>query len=1014
MKKYFQYLIGILFFLNSLTAKDFNPYNINIPWGLNKIPYEVQSKTLLEDPERVNLTLTKDLKPNEFHYDLQNTPKDKIRLLGDNGIELINLSSSFNQAQTETWIAMNPNDPTNLIATCNDVALFTASAGFKMRGFYSKDGGLTWSEKSTPPNLGVWFTPKNNAGTIFDPAVTFDADGNAYYAYGYAETYYADQSGKNSNNKNGVFIVKSTDGGASWDGFSPTGFTIIPITDDAFNETNNVFHDRYSIAADKNPNSPYKNNVYVSWYRIDRASANGTGIVFSRSVDGGVTWSKYKFLSLSPSVQAPVPYVASNGDVYVTWIEDDQGSAQRRAMVTKSVDGGFTFNTPIEAQKVYTIGDINSSTGRAELTDKQRMRVSSNPQIAVDNSTGPYKGNVYVVQPGREYAGGPYGVYVAKSADGGKTWQKNIRIDNNELRNDMFFASIDVDPKTGLVAVFYYSSQNDSANHGVDGYLAISKDGGDTWNQLRVTPNTIYISKLSDIFPQENSFYWGDYTGITAFDNKIYPLFWLPTGSNFSTNDLYTAIISPNPEPPKNVQAMNLFGNPLQIKITWDHPEKDGFGSPLGDFKVEVWRGETKLGEVDKSQTPEFIDNNVTDGQTYAYKLRTVTTTGNSLFATVSIKAGGNLTPAPITDWDWKPVPASVSLTWKTPDSTVDGRPIAGIEAVEILNADNSNSVLKRLQGPFTAGEYTTQLGGIEAPKYHNVALRAIYKANNNEYPSVPTAGRKIFSGAPYENFSENFDDVNNLKPSYSIGSWGLTTEKAASNPNSWTDSPNADYIKDMNYEYYLAPMIIKPGKTRLSFDEIALIDTLERSVNGVITKDIGSVSVSNDFGKTWKFVRFIDARISSKFKLDDLQSSEFEKMTIGLDSYVNDTLMIKFNLSTNGIREFPGWFIDNIEQSDFAVNVEDAGTSNPFYAGCYPNPAKNSATVTIKFNYPAPVQIALYDQIGNEITKTEYSEDIHEFYVSNLNLTGMSDGYYFIRVTSGGNTKTLPLVIEN
>ena len=165
-------------------------------------------------------------------------------------------------------------------------------------------------------------------------------------------------------------------------------------------------------------------------------------MVFSRSTNGGHSWSAYQ--KFGNEGQAPQPVVGPDGDVYITWIDMD-GNGNSKAMFIRSTNGGVSFGSPIEAQRVVSIGNRHPSSNRQVLTDKQDIRVSSTPQMAVDISNSPNKGTIYVVQAGRESTTGPYGIYLAKSTNNGLSWNKNIRIDNSGNRRDMFFPSIACD-----------------------------------------------------------------------------------------------------------------------------------------------------------------------------------------------------------------------------------------------------------------------------------------------------------------------------------------------------------------------------------------------------------------------------------------------------------------------------------------------------------------------------------------------------------------------------------------
>src|SRR5260370_28209136 len=76
------------------------------------------------------------------------------------------------------------------------------------------------------------------------------------------------------------------------------------------------FEDKEWVTADRNSNSPFKGNVYVSWTdftALPSGQSNGSFINFARSTNGGTTFEAPQPLSAqdkSTSVQGSVPVVA--------------------------------------------------------------------------------------------------------------------------------------------------------------------------------------------------------------------------------------------------------------------------------------------------------------------------------------------------------------------------------------------------------------------------------------------------------------------------------------------------------------------------------------------------------------------------------------------------------------------------------------------------------------------------------------------------------------------------------
>lgn len=143
-----------------------------------------------------------------------------------------------------------------------------------------------------------------------------------------------------------------------------------------------------------------------------------------------------------------------NGVSYFLWVEDnDRFSAIYAA---RSDDGGQTLSTAIS---------LNQGTDHA-----------FNPILAVDSA-----GNLYAMWRTRQYLA--VDIFFARSVDGGQSWSKSVRI-NDDIRQ-AFNPSLAID-KQGRV---YVAWQNYPGTVATDIYLSHSSDGGRTWSKERRMAN---------------------------------------------------------------------------------------------------------------------------------------------------------------------------------------------------------------------------------------------------------------------------------------------------------------------------------------------------------------------------------------------------------------------------------------------------------------------------------------------------------------------------------------------
>jgi hypothetical protein len=140
-------------------------------------------------------------------------------------------------------------------------------------------------------------------------------------------------------------------------------------------------------------------NINVVW---EDDTANNSNILFSRSTNGGATFSAPKNLSntsgwsLNPRIS-----VDSQGGIDVVWVSNAPGNQD--IFFSRSTDGGGTFSTP-----------------RNLSNDAP---TSGSPQIAVDAS-----GNISVVWESDDIT---FGVLFSHSTDGGATFSKPVNLATN-------------------------------------------------------------------------------------------------------------------------------------------------------------------------------------------------------------------------------------------------------------------------------------------------------------------------------------------------------------------------------------------------------------------------------------------------------------------------------------------------------------------------------------------------------------------------------------------------------
>ncbi|MCB2219526.1 MAG: S8 family serine peptidase [Bacteroidetes bacterium] len=405
-----------------------------------------------------------------------------------------------NFVQNEISMALVPGTtagiPAVLLAAYNDTP-YPGGPGLGVS--YSHDGGATWNPLQLP-------YPVNPGGTayadMFDPTATADGNGNLYVAH--ISTDYDWTNGPES----GLFVHKSTDGGITWNPPVTVAYDGKPTVSP---DPNYRFNDRCQMTADITPASPFYNNLYLveikdrGWNMPQPLS----DIYFSRSTDGGLTWSSQVILNNNTSMgNMPVPAVASDGTLYVCWIDYNvQTGGTGTLYLDVSPDGGVTWLPNDILVTTINLPPLNLNGGTDVLAKGAAVIEVSpfNPQ------------EVYITY-GEQIAGSmdEGDIYFIRSTDGGFTWTMPLMINDDGTMNDQIMPWMDVKPN-GMIDIAWYDRRNDPADLKWDVYMAVSMNGGIGFN-----PN-VMVNSVAAPSPNTPSGIWmGEYLGLVVDNTHAY------------------------------------------------------------------------------------------------------------------------------------------------------------------------------------------------------------------------------------------------------------------------------------------------------------------------------------------------------------------------------------------------------------------------------------------------------------------------------------------------------------
>jgi hypothetical protein len=461
----------------------------------------------------------------------------------------VNTDCEGTDPHNETAVAVNPNNPLNIIESANDYQIAFKPSGQSNETIFDRahvtfDGGKTWTE--VPVSM-------NGYTATGDPGVAYDAAGNAYISslgFGFGQ-------GSPGFTNADILVAHSGDGGKTWSD------SVKVASSSGSAGSVGTFNDKDAIAAWGN------GNVIVTWSLFtdtQKGAYGGSPIADSVSHDGGQTWSKPQIISgdtapfcagfSSPNAcdqnQGSVPVVAADGKVYVAFLNqrDNTNGRDNYAVVQVDPESGARVAGPFLVAQLYDgVTDYPHNVFGEPTYQDSQFRTWSFGNITADPT---HAGHLAVTWSDMRNtkpltSDDPYSVQtnsdvsVAQSFDGGRTWSAAVTL---TARGDQFFPWAAYD-SNGLLRIGYNDRSYDSANHKL-GYTLATES---SWGTLKFSTKQV-TTALSDptqndrwfssvtanpAFPHPSSFL-GDYTMIAAIPGGGVATSWADMRNNVCIN----------------------------------------------------------------------------------------------------------------------------------------------------------------------------------------------------------------------------------------------------------------------------------------------------------------------------------------------------------------------------------------------------------------------------------------------------------------------------------------------
>jgi hypothetical protein len=539
----------------------------------------------------------------------------------------VNPAGGVEGYQGETAISVDPNNPQHMIAfsntffkdptpACQSPTGGTANTFGTMSLFGSTDGGANWTYNCAPwpagatggvPSAAFWFGS--------DPALAWDNLGRAYACYMLISQSAAGASGAS------IVVARSADNGTSWQNL---GIVVNNITSATAGD------DKEMMAIDNTTGQPFSHpgRIYVIW-----DAANNEKIAYS---DNGTAWTTVNFASNTGAIGGNV-VVGADGTVYVIWNRFNVETI----VFSKSTDGGATWTAPavISTMALQSFGTNNTPPAQ------NSRGINAFGSIDIDrNPASPFFGTLYVAFPDFPVgttAGSDINTYVIRSTNGGTSWSSRVKVNDDNFGATQFFPWLSVDQSDGTVNVSWYDTRLDPLNRKTQMVYARSSNGGVSFEpNLLVTDggsawrnNVNYSDENSTDNATFNANQYGDYSGISALNRQVHPL-WADSRSFFPLADTVaptrrednaTSTITNCSAPTAlTAPAVNSTTAP-SVVVSWSAPASWGTNATGGTYSVyrnttNVFPGGSPL--VSGLTATSYIDGSGVQGTPYFYFVR--------------------------------------------------------------------------------------------------------------------------------------------------------------------------------------------------------------------------------------------------------------------------------------------------------------------------------------------------------------------------------------------------------
>jgi hypothetical protein len=456
---------------------------------------------------------------------------------------------SIPSGQAETSIAVDKTGQ-HVVIGYNDFRGFSGSPISLSGVLYSDDGGKTFQDGGQLPSPGSDNVGGQKFPQIYgDPTVKYM--GACTFVYGSILMKKLTADPMDTATAQTMGIHRSTDCGHTWQGpFEVTAATHPASPDDAA--------DKEFIDVD-----PDTHRLMISWTNFSTVTEMRTAYSDDAATAATPTWSAGVVLAATETDgQGSMPaFAARSHNAYVAWARFPGDYTANGIGFARSTDDGATWEPAIDLGAPFFAAD--------QIIGDDRIHQF--PSIAVDNSHGRHRGNVYVVHADNDNHDGA-DIVLHRSTDGGLTFDAPIVLNARPGHDrSQWFPSVSVDDTFGRVYVMYYDQGVAASGDLMQTSYTFSDDGGTTWSRPAALTARPFHGAWGNDTSQPNL---GDYIQGAAKDGDLYSAYAATHPISFTDGQPGTQLSVPDVES-QNTDLAARFGSTATVQLGGDPAVSD-------------------------------------------------------------------------------------------------------------------------------------------------------------------------------------------------------------------------------------------------------------------------------------------------------------------------------------------------------------------------------------------------------------------------------------------------------